>query len=194
MESTVLYMFAIMPPQSLSSEINDRRVDFFKKYKFTTALKPPVHITLFDPIEIAADEAPEFERRMDFLQRWAERQRRFQIRLQNYNFFSNPRRPVVYIDVLKNLHLKQLQARFLDELKKYTGIARRRAAYKPHVTIAYRDVEPEAFPAIKEDYNQQNFQASFECNTFFLWRHNRNNWQIVKEFRLNGKEEQLSLF
>src|SRR5437870_1728391 len=107
MKSSVLYMFAIMPPQSLSAEIHEERVDLFKKYKFTTALKPPVHITLFDPFEIETDEAAGFERRIDFLQRWAERQRRFQVRLQNYNFFNNTRRPVVYIDVLKNLQLKQ---------------------------------------------------------------------------------------
>lgn len=189
MKNSVLYMFAIMPPQSLSAEIHEQRIDFFKKSRFTTASKPPVHITLFDPFEIEADEAPEFESRIDFLQRWAERQRRFQVRLQNYNFFNNPRRPAAYMDVLKNFQLKQLQARFLDELKKYVGTVKRYTAHKPHVTIGYKNE-----PVVTEGHKQQGFQASFECNTFFLWRHNRNNWQIVKEFKLNGADEQQSLF
>ena len=191
---TMLYMFALMPTNEVSSYIQSRREELFERFGFSKALKPPVHITLYDPFHIKKESAASFENAVDQLQKWADSQPPFQIDLQDYGFFENPKTPVVYIDVKKTSKIKDLQANFIKKLKQYIATEDKPKTYKPHVTIGYRDITPDVFPAIKNYYSNQTFSASFACSTFYLWRHNGQNWQILKTFHLNGAVSQLSLF
>lgn len=192
--ATVLYMFAIMPPEELSSNIHLKRTEFFEKYHFRKALKPPVHITLYNPFHIDGTSLSLFEHFVVQLQNWADQQSSFQIDLRNYNFFENPGQPVVFIDVVKNRKLQELHSRFIKKLKKHMPINNEPVSYKPHITIGYKDVTPEVFPQIKTYYSKQTFSGSFPCNSFYLWKHNGKNWEIDTTFHLNGKVEQLKLF
>jgi 2'-5' RNA ligase len=193
-KATTLYMFAIMPPSDLASKIHTKRVEFFEKYKFRKALKPPVHITFYDPFPMQEEQAPQFEDAISKIQKWADQQPSFQIDLRNYNFFENPKSPVIYIDVPRNKTLTVLHSKFLKELTKYLATPDEHSKYKPHVTIGYRDVNPDAFSSIKKYYSKQTFSDSFACNSFCLWKHNGENWQVLKTFHLNGKVTQLTLF
>ena len=47
-----LYLTAILPPKDLSEQIDDIRQELSDRYKIFAALKPPVHITLFRPVNI----------------------------------------------------------------------------------------------------------------------------------------------
>jgi 2'-5' RNA ligase len=189
-----LYMFAIMPPHELSLKIHEKRVEFSEKYKFTKALKPPVHITLYAPFKIEKAEALQFEQHIVQLQHWADRQMPFQIELSGYDFFANPNHPVIFIDVVKNAHLKELHNSFLKEIQKYMDTEKQNTTYKPHITIGFRDTTAEAFPAIRAEYSKQTFNGSFVCDTIYLWLHNGKNWEVQKEFQLKGTKEQPALF
>lgn len=194
-ERTVLYMVAIMPPAVLSSTIHEKRVDFSKKYSYVAALKPPVHITLFEPFLIRESDVPLFEENLNKIQKWAEHQQAFDINLLNYNFFNNREHPVVYIDVVKNTFLKQLHSGFLRQLRKFVSLDHPSSpSYKPHITIGYRDIPAKTFSSIKADYRQQAFSGSFNCGSIYLWKHDRKNWQIEREFQFKYKLQQLSLF
>ena len=69
-----LYMFALMPPPALTQRIEDERRNFAEDYKAIKALKPPVHITLYEPFK----DLPEVEKDIAGLRSWAERQPSFQ--------------------------------------------------------------------------------------------------------------------
>jgi 2'-5' RNA ligase len=187
-------MFAIMPPPDLSSRIHNERINFAEEYNFVRALKPPVHITLFDPFEIPVTAIPAFEKEMASIQKWADKQTPFEIKLNNFGFFDNPKNPVLYIDTALNEALKELHRGFINELKKYLPIEKKKSGYKPHITIGYRDINPEVFPTIKLAYSKKRFKASFNCNAFYLWKHNRQNWQVLKEYSFKNINNQLSLF
>ena len=193
-EVTQLYMFAIMPPPELAAKIHNERMNFAEQYKFIKGLKPPVHITLFEPFNMPLLEATEFESNISRLQAWADRQTPFGIELNNYNFFDNTLHPVIFIDVIRSEQLAELHHSFIKELRKYRDIEKQKNTYKPHITIGYRDIDPRVFPMIREEYSKKRFRASFNCNAFYLWKHNGNNWQVQKEFRLNGIKDQLALF
>lgn len=189
-----MYMFAFMPPETKALEIHNHRLGFAEDYSFTRALKPPVHITLLDPFFVDNDIAPLFEDKMYSLLDWAEQQSNFPIELQDFGFFENPQSPVVYINVRKNIKLNALRNSFLNQMRKHYGFVIPKNTYKPHITIGSRDVTPEAFPWIKADYSKRSFKDSFDCNAFYLWKHNGHNWEVIQEFALKGMSEQLVLF
>lgn len=191
---TALYMFAIVPPPALSLKIHEQRISFSKKYGFKKALKPPVHITLFDPFTIQQADAARFEDHILSLKHWAQNQPSFKVELVNYSYFNNPGSPVIFIDVARNLHLKMLHASFVKQIKRHMVIKTSDKIYKPHVTIGYRDIDPGVFPGIKTHYSRQRFNASFKCDAIYLWKHDGHNWQIHEEFALDKKQEQLTLF
>jgi 2'-5' RNA ligase len=197
--STMLYMFAFEPPPDLAAGIHLIRVAFSKKYHAYEALKPPVHITMYDPIEISFQESAAFENGIAKLQKWADQYKPVNIKLLNYNFFHDASgrsgmKPVVYIDVDGGPGLKELHKELLIELRRYKWLEKRHKTFKPHITIAYRDTNPRFFPQMKEDYSNQSFEASFICNELHLWRHTGNSWQTIQTFQFNDKPAQLSLF
>jgi 2'-5' RNA ligase len=187
-------MFAFMPPDELSGVLHSIREDFAQTFKFKKGLKPPVHITLLPPFRIPAKYAEAFEQYIASMQRWASTQSPFNIYLYNYNFFNNPEHPVVYVDVVNSLPVKKFHSYFIEQLNKYKPISNTTASFKPQVTIGYRDITPAAFPTIRSYYSNQTFNSSFTCNTFYLWKHNGTNWEVVKTYILDGKNEQLTLF
>lgn len=191
---TSLYMFAIMPPPDLAAKIHNERLNFAEEFKFVKALKPPVHITLYPPFKIPISLAPGFENAIKHLQHWADKQVTFDIQLKDYEFFKNKYKPVVYIQVTKNELLNTLNKSFLIELAHYLQIEKSKVPFKPHFTIGYRDVDPEVFPAIMDAYSKRLFSGHFICNSIYLWKHNRENWQVLHEFPLRNIKVQQSLF
>ena len=193
-QATSLYMFAIMPPPELAAKIHNERLNFADEYKFVKALKPPVHITLYPPFPVPVTKAASFEQEAKALQKWADRHAPFDIELRDFNFFSNTRNPVIYIDVIKSEMLKELHSSFLIELKEYMEIERSKDAYKPHFTIGYSDVDPKVLPTIREAYSKRWFREQFRCGSVYLWNHDGKNWQVLQEYALTNVQEQQSLF
>lgn len=174
-----LYMFAIMPPAELAAEIHNERLLFAQKYHAYKALKPPVHITLYPPF----DGNDGFGDRAEELRDWMARQDRISVELKDYSYFKNRRSPVVYIDIVENPGLDDLYHKFVKELARLMP-TEESGNYKPHFTIGYRDVPPALFPEIKEEYSKRTFHGSFEIRSIFLWKHDRKQWQILKELPL----------
>lgn len=197
MDNDNLYMFAIVPPADLGAKIHKERLTVSENYQCVKALKPPVHITLYEPFT----EDDDFKTRVTALQQWAGRQVPFQVSTDNYGFFENPAKPVFIIKVVKDDSITQLRTGLLRELKKYIyepdtellangkPIPRPKPQpFNPHFTLAYRDLPPEKVPTIKQDYARRTFKASFLCSSIYLWRHNGSNWQVQQAFELKGLE------
>lgn len=187
-----LYMFALMPPPALTQRIEDERRNFAEDYKAVKALKPPVHITLYEPFK----DLPEAEQDIIGLTPWVERQQPFELELKNFNFFRHSTSPVVYIDVVKNEQLALLHRNFITELKKYTEVEKRNGSYTPHITIGYRDLPVAIFPEIMSVYSRKRFSAKFEVNAIYFWKHDGKNWQILHTFKMGVQPQttQSSLF
>lgn len=191
-----LYMLAIMPPEDLREKIQKERVFFAERYNCVKALKPPVHITIYEPFK----EEHDLVQRIAPLQKWANSIEPFIISINNYGFFENPKSPVAFIHVIKDEPITQLRTALLKELKKYVEEDEpeyvnnkpvpkaKPQPFNPHFTIGYRDVPPELLPTIKQDYLRRQFKGSFMCDAIHLWRHNGTNWQTAHTFQLAGKQ------
>ena len=189
-----LYMFAIMPPADLAQQIDAERRKFSEKYNCFKALKPPVHITLFEPFTL--DDR--IDKELKGIEQWSAQQVRFEVVLKDYAFFENHASPVVYIALLTNPALSKLHTGFVARLT--TDVAVEvigSKSYKPHFTIGYRDIPLDLFPKIKTDYSRRKFEAKFTVSSIFLWRHDSKNWQVYREFPLKtavDEATQASLF
>ena len=193
-----LYMMAIVPPAELEARIQKERIFFAERYNCVKALKPPVHITVYEPFKEEADLAA----RLMPLQQWAEKIEPFTVTIDNYGFFDNPRSPVAFIHVVKDEAITQLRTGLLKELKKYLEEDEQEyinnkpvpkakpQPFNPQFTIGYRDVPPALLPTIKQDYQRRQFKGSFLCDAIHLWRHNGTNWKTVHTFQLSGKKTQ----
>lgn len=192
-------MFAIVPPPGVEQQIQKERLLFSENYNCHKALKPPVHITMYEPFK----QEELFEEDIVLLKKWSQNQKPFNIVIQNFSFFENPRSPVVYISVVKDENITLLRTSLLKELKHFIEADApelingrpvpppRPQPFHPHFTIGYRDVPPALFPAIKKAYINKRFSASFICDKVVLWKHNGINWQTITEFPF-GKEDPLA--
>lgn len=174
-----MYMFAIMPPSSLAEEIHRIRLQFSEKYDSRAALKPPVHITLipsyFALPETEAIVIPAFDK-------WAADQPSFILELKNYNAFK--KEGVIFIDVVKSEELKEFQESLYTLYSQFFELKDRYNFSHPHITIGYRDIPRLIFPKAMQEYLCKPFEASFEVDKFYLWKHNQKFWEVHHTFRM----------
>jgi 2'-5' RNA ligase len=172
-------MFAIMPPDELALAIDKERKEFARKYNFIKALKPPVHMTLYEPFKLA----DEIESGLGAIRNLIARQKTFVVNLYDFNFFVKFPKPVIFIDVERTDALSLLQKELLKMVNSIRGKKSILNSFNPHFTICYReDISPGLFNEIREEYIQKHFSASFVCNAIYLWKHNGANWQVQKTF------------
>ncbi len=187
-----LYLIAILPPEDLSRQINEIRVQCSEKFGVQKALKPPVHITLYRPFKM--EDA--FETKMcRLLQSVAAGLEPFRQELENFEAFDMH---AVVIRALKNPQMMKLQRSVasifrkneIDKLPPGT----KNLAFRPHVTIAYRDILPEVFPLLWQEYKDAHFKRNFTNDNFSILKHDGKQWNKVRDFKLCGHGSQLGLF
>lgn len=178
-------MFALMPHEELANEVDELRKQFAANFGTKKALQLPVHITLYPPYKATEDTEQELMQ----LHSWAKGQTAFDIQLINFDFFDNKKSPVVYINVEKNKNLTLLHANFTKQLKKilpFLHDPKTKTIYHPHMTIAYRDVQPEQMPEIKRMYVNRKFEGSFEVKHIHLWKHNGRKWDVLQSYEMKN--------
>ncbi|WP_207427467.1 2'-5' RNA ligase family protein [Pedobacter sp. SYSU D00535] len=185
-----LYLTAILPPPRLAEEIDEIRKEISVKYQVFAALKPPVHITLYRPLDVAASEE---SRLIKLLKPIGASHAPFPLQLENFDSFNNktlfintPKSPAIanlQKDVSKVFYQNQVD---VPEMKGNTS-------FHPHITIAYRDVNPGTFKTIWEEFKNRKFKRSFDVEQFSLLKHDGRRWNTFAQFPLCRPTE-LTLF
>lgn len=181
-----LYLLGILPPPRLTEQIQEIRLECSKKFGVHKALKPPVHITLRPPFWVEETFEKQFIR---LLNQQTVQLEPFKQVLENFDAF-NPQ--VVYIRALKNPGLIALHQSIAELFRKYPidkKETKSSRTFHPHITIAYRDVLPEVFPLIWQEYKDRRFKHSFNVKQYTLLKHDRIKWNILEHFKLNGSAQ-----
>lgn len=113
--------------------------------------------------------------------------------LENFHEFNSQ---TVCIRALKNAELNILRQSLISVFRKHRIDPKETKSslpFIPHVTIAYRDVLPEVFPLIWEEYKDRKFKKHFYADRFSLLKHDTRQWNVLEEFKLL-RTEQGSLF
>ncbi len=177
----LLYFIAVLPPQELRLEVKELKQEMQRRFAAGHALKSPAHITLQMPFRI---EEFQQDTLCDLLEAFAGTQKAFAVSLNGFDGFP-PR--VIFIRIEDHKPLIPLQ----DELKTTlvdSGMIPDRAAehpFHPHMTIATRDLSPEAFEIAWPEYRERPFKGTFQVQSLFLLRHNGKQWDVFKEFEFD---------
>jgi len=184
LKSENLYFIALIPKKTLRENITAFKQDFANRFNSRVALKVYPHITLKAPFKLPPDKH-------SYLLNWFSglniSQKPFLIQLKDFGSFPNSKTPVVYIDPVSNTELSFLQVKImLSFISNISDIVTKAdIEFKPHVTIAYRDLTPEMFAKAWQEYQRKKFDALFEVDAFYLLQHDAKKWNIIATYSLS---------
>jgi 2'-5' RNA ligase len=171
-----LYFLALLPPPDIQDEVTRYKQYAAEYFNASHALKSPPHITLIPPFWWEENRISEI---IEWVENWTTQTASFTIALNDFDCFK-PR--VIYIDVVPNVELTQLQNHLKIGLKtKFQLSPDKRPDYHPHMTVAYKDLSKRMFYAAWDYYQKQSFKHHFQVNGVSLLKHNQKRWKIDTE-------------
>ena len=180
MRNENLYFIAIIPPKEICDEIITFQLDFAHHFNAKAALKVIPHITLKAPFKLPVSAH-------SGLQQWFQKlfihSGSFQIELSNFAAFPNKYKPVIYVNPIINVSLYSLQKEIIRSFRinyPELEILGLELKFKPHITIAYRDLMPDKFAEAWDLYKAKKFSSVFDVDSFHLLQHNGRMWNIIE--------------
>ncbi len=169
-----MYFIAIYPPQEIIEEVKAFKRDLAIRYANSKALKNEAHITLFPPF------SREIERESDIhtaFRKINTEMASFEIELNGFGSFANPKNPVLFVHPEENAHLTELYYRVKQQFNfsKYS--------FTPHITVGYRDLTWENYLQAWEKYKTQEYKTKFIVDKILLLRHD-GHWVPIAEKKL----------
>ncbi|WP_415329177.1 2'-5' RNA ligase family protein [Chryseobacterium sp. MMS23-Vi53] len=169
-----LYFIAIYPPQEIIDEVKIFKQDLALHYENSKALKNDAHITLFPPfsreVSLESDIHEAFQK-IDTLHS------PFEIKLNGFGSFANPKNPVLFVQPESNENLQELYWRVRERFNfmKYN--------FNPHMTVGYRNLTYENFLKAWEIYKSKEYKTKFLVDKITLLRHD-SSWIPIAEKKL----------
>ncbi|MDQ0783425.1 2'-5' RNA ligase family protein [Chryseobacterium sp. W4I1] len=157
-----MYFIAIYPPQEIIEEVKVFKKDLMLNYGNSKAIKNDAHITLFPPfsreLELESDIHAAF-------QKIDTNMSPFEIILNGFGSFPNPKNPVLFVQPETNNNLNILHQRVKQHFNftKYT--------FTPHMTVGYRDLSYDNYLKAWEVYKNKEYRTKFIVNKISLLRH-----------------------
>lgn len=175
---TKLYFIAIIPPDEIASEVTAIKQDFSHRFDTSGALRSPAHITLVPPFKW---EVKKQEILVDVLKKFTPSCQPLSLELRNFNSFA-PR--VIYLDVVPSSVLETLYLSINRWMERKLDITFQHPSrpFRPHMTVAFRDLTKANFHKAWHEYKHKHFEASFEVNNIHLLRHSGRMWEVMRVF------------
>jgi 2'-5' RNA ligase len=179
MSETRLYFIAIVVPEPIATEIRAFQTYAREQFNSGRALHSPPHITLIAPFQLDRSRITAVE---DVLKETASCMAAFSLALGGFGRFGNK---VIFIEVGRSESLEVLPAS-LGEALHTAGLPMKQEdrPYHPHVTIAFKDLSREDFPAAWDDFRKKAYRAAFKVEAITLLEHREGYWRVEKEFSL----------
>lgn len=166
-----MYFIAIYPSKEIIEEIRVFKRDMAINYNNSKALKNDAHITLFPPfsreLELEEDIHIAFQKIDTQLEP-------FEINLNGFGCFPNPKNPVIFVHPEDNIHLTDLYNRVKQQFNfaKYS--------FTPHMTVGYRDLTWGNYLKAWEKYQHKEYKTKFLVDKILLLRHD-SKWVPIAE-------------
>lgn len=179
-----LYFIAIIPPELICEEVTRFKEDFANRFKSRHALKVVPHITLKAPFKLSAEN---HEQILQWFTQMPVTVPPFKQELKNFSAFNNKRNAVIYVNPSMNLSPYQLQKVVLLNFRgayPQESIMKIELDYKPHITIAHRDLKLHLFKEAWKEYEAKEYAGTFWVNDFHLLQHDTKKWNIISTFYL----------
>jgi 2'-5' RNA ligase len=188
-----LYFIAILLPDSVEEHILQLKTEIAQKFNSVAALKPMGHITMQDTFLYEEKNLPRLMAQLEGIFSTAAP---FDVELSDFGAFPAHTIFAAVKDFWPFQKLRELIFWKLRNERTFPHTAVGSRQITPHVTVAYRDLDPEKFEAAWTEFSQREFSAKFKAAAAHLMEH-RGKWRTVKEFpflSLPGNPVQGDLF
>ena len=184
-EKQGLYFIAFIPQQELCDDITGFKKDFAIRFNSRKALSVIPHITLKTPFKLPADKRNNLLTWFNNLKLAGQP---FNIELNGFGSFRNKRNPVVFINPVMNSQLLSLQKQLIISFENNfpSLLEDVDSKFTPHITIAYRDLEPARFIEAWQEYKSKAYHAIFEVKGIHLLQHDSRQWNIISTYLLKN--------
>jgi 2'-5' RNA ligase len=172
-----LFFIAALPREDIQQEVTRFKQDCERLFHASHALKTPPHLTLIPPFTWPRTRLGELANALDD---FALSQSELEIELRGFDCFK-PK--VIFIDVVVNQRLKDLQSSLFHHLEKSVRFVDERSnRFHPHVTIAHRDLNPAVFPPAWAYFSKIEYRRTFQLDRITLLEHVRGRWEMFEEY------------
>jgi 2'-5' RNA ligase len=173
-----LYFIAIIPKRELREKITVIKQDFARRFNSSKALKVYPHITLKAPFKLPVHT---HEQLLNWFKNMHIQHKQFSIELKDFGAFHNKKSPVIFIKPEFSNDLKTLQEKIIENYINYMSeeVNQTHIFFKPHVTVAYRDLSVDNFAKAWQEYQHKKFDALFKVDAFYLLQHDSRKWNII---------------
>ena len=176
-----LFFIAIIPPTEIRAEVRMFKEYALESFQTGRALHSPAHITLIPPFKWPGNEVNRIE---EVLSEFAGIFEGFYIELDNFDCFK-PR--VIFVDIVDNPALIRFQAELEKRMVQHLGMeSGGQFGFHAHMTVAFKDLRREIFPAAWAHFSQLKYQRMFKVDAVYLLRHRQKEWKIFKEYLLRN--------
>ncbi|MGB3183281.1 MAG: 2'-5' RNA ligase family protein [Cyclobacteriaceae bacterium] len=175
----ILYFLAILPSESIRKEVTGIKEYFREKYQTKAALRSPAHITLHMPFRWKTKKEAILH---DVLAEFALTVPVFDVQIDGYGSFA-PR--VIYLDIPDNPAMSRAQKTLVTTVRTRLNILNanyKDRAFRPHMTVAFRDLRKADFYAAWEDVKDKAIEYRFEANALTLLRNTGGKWDIYRNY------------
>jgi 2'-5' RNA ligase len=179
-----LYFIALIPKRELRERITAIKHDFATRFNSKTALKVYPHITLKAPFKLPANK---HEQLLTWFNDLHIEQKKFSIELKDFGAFHNKNNPVIFIKPELSNNLEMLQEKITEGYISNISeeVNQVDIVFKPHITVAYRDLTPAMFTKAWSEYQHKTFDAFFDVDVVYLLQHDSKKWNIIATHNLN---------
>ena len=177
-----LYFIALIPPEPIRTETWQMKEEVAERWGSRKALNSPPHITLHMPFKLKPKKEPEL---ITLLKTCLAKEDSLEVNLKNFGAFA-PR--VIYVDVVQTESLRELQKTVQKCMQRNFGLLNadyKNQGFTPHLTIAFRDLKKSTFLEAWPHYQNREYAANWLACSVALLKHNGNNWDVLKEIKLN---------
>ncbi|MBV6639250.1 MAG: 2'-5' RNA ligase family protein [Cyclobacteriaceae bacterium] len=176
-ENKSLYFVALVPPEPIFTEVLKVKEELSSSYNTKAALNSPPHITLHMPFNYASKEEQRIVSALNKV-----RFQPFPVIQEGFGAFP-PR--VIYVNVESSSALTALHESVTKVIRLDLRIVKdtyRNQGFKPHMTVAFRDLRPAKFKEAWKTMEKVPISFSWEARSFFLLKHDGHRWGLLKEF------------
>lgn len=185
MARTSLFFIALIPDSDLRGKIYAIKKDFSRRFESHKALKVYPHITLKAPFKCTEGGKKEL---LNWFSETSVQQKPFLLYLKGFGAFYNKNNPVVFINPVPSSELMQMQKELMVGFNSIfpAYVHPVDVSFKPHITVAYRDLSPQMFSLAWQEYKDKPFKDLFGVHSIYLLEHDTKKWNIINTRKLDA--------
>lgn len=177
-KSKDLFFIGILTSAEVTEKIRSLQHVLAHEFGSSRQLKIPVHITLIPPFRENGEGVTQIKK---VLSSFSIERKAFAVKTKGFNTFDDR---VFFVDIQLDTELlqlfKDLNRKLLEEIGFVSGY--KRSVFKPHVTLANRDLSAENCQKARQYFKDFSFEEQFRCSSVVLFRHVDGYWKIEAEY------------